>query len=71
VPDTFEEILTSHADVAGEYMRSNIIEEQAGIPLALDLQVFDIETCEPLSGAYLEIWRKLSSYLRDTRRKES
>ncbi|KAK1754266.1 Intradiol ring-cleavage dioxygenase [Echria macrotheca] len=42
--------------VAGEYIRSNIIEEQAGVPLTLDLQVIDIDTCEPLSGAYLEIW---------------
>lgn len=43
--------------VAGEYVREDITEGQAGVPLTLDLQVLDIETCEPVVGAYTEIWR--------------
>lgn len=45
-------------DVAGEYIRKNIVEKQQGVELTLDLQVLDITTCEPIKGAYLEIWRK-------------
>jgi protocatechuate 3,4-dioxygenase beta subunit len=46
--------------VAGEYIRTNIAEDQAGVPLAMDVQVVDVTTCDPVPGAYLEIWRKLS-----------
>ncbi|KAK3381949.1 Intradiol ring-cleavage dioxygenase, partial [Podospora didyma] len=42
--------------VAGEFVRKDITEGQAGVPVTLDIQVIDMETCEPLSGAYLEIW---------------
>ncbi|KAK3942635.1 Intradiol ring-cleavage dioxygenase [Diplogelasinospora grovesii] len=42
--------------VAGEYIRQNVIESQAGVNLTLDIQVLDTETCEPVTGAYLEIW---------------
>lgn len=44
--------------VAGEYVRQDITEGQAGVDLTLDLQVLDIETCEPVVGVYTEIWRK-------------
>lgn len=44
-------------DVAGEFVRQDIIDGEEGVPLAVDVQVIDIETCEPVSGAYLEIWR--------------
>ncbi|KAH7161066.1 Intradiol ring-cleavage dioxygenase [Dactylonectria macrodidyma] len=42
--------------VSGEYVRQDIVETQAGVDLALDLQVLDVATCEPITGAYLEIW---------------
>ncbi|KAK3349510.1 Intradiol ring-cleavage dioxygenase [Lasiosphaeria hispida] len=42
--------------VAGEYVRENVIEKEPGVELTLDLQVLDIETCEPVKAAYLEIW---------------
>ncbi|KAK1774017.1 Intradiol ring-cleavage dioxygenase [Copromyces sp. CBS 386.78] len=42
--------------VAGEYIREDITEDQAGVDLALDLQVYDVETCEPVPNVYLEIW---------------
>ncbi|KAK7433285.1 hypothetical protein QQZ08_000223 [Neonectria magnoliae] len=43
-------------DVSGEYVRQGVVETQAGLDLALDLQVVDTETCAPITGAYLEIW---------------
>ncbi|KAJ4396157.1 hypothetical protein N0V93_000376 [Gnomoniopsis smithogilvyi] len=42
--------------VAGEYVRQNITDGQAGVDLTLDLQVLDIATCEPVVGVYTEIW---------------
>ncbi|KAJ4415360.1 hypothetical protein N0V85_002744 [Neurospora sp. IMI 360204] len=42
--------------VDGEYIREDITEDQAGVDLALDLQVYDVETCEPVPNVYLEIW---------------
>lgn len=44
--------------VAGEYIREDITEDQAGVDLALDLQVYDVETCDPVPNVYLEIWRR-------------
>ena len=31
-------------------------EEQEGIELAVDLQVIDTNTCEPLANQYIEFW---------------
>jgi protocatechuate 3,4-dioxygenase beta subunit len=45
-------------DVAGEYIRDNIVEKEPGLALALDLQVLDIDTCEPVADKFLEIWRE-------------
>lgn len=42
--------------VAGEYVRQDVVESQAGVAMAIDVQVLDVETCEPVSGAYLEVW---------------
>ncbi|KEZ45089.1 hypothetical protein SAPIO_CDS2519 [Scedosporium apiospermum] len=42
--------------VSGEYVRDNNIEDQEGVFLGLDTQVIDINTCEPVSGVYVEIW---------------
>ncbi|GAB1316684.1 Intradiol ring-cleavage dioxygenases domain-containing protein [Madurella fahalii] len=42
--------------VAGEYVRENLIEDQAGVEMILDYQVIDIETCEPIPDVYLEMW---------------
>lgn len=44
--------------VAGEYIRSDVTEDQAGVALHLEVQVLDIDTCEPVTGAYAEIWRE-------------
>ncbi|KAI9713191.1 MAG: hypothetical protein M1820_001176 [Bogoriella megaspora] len=42
--------------VEGEYVRQNITEDQAGVALRLDVQIIDVETCEPISGVMLEAW---------------
>lgn len=48
--------------VAGEYIRSNVTEGQAGVALHLEVQFVDVETCEPVENVYAEIWGK-SVYL--------
>ncbi|KAK3899841.1 Intradiol ring-cleavage dioxygenase [Staphylotrichum tortipilum] len=42
--------------VAGERIRKDVTETQQGVPLAVDIQVVDMVTCDPIPGAYLEIW---------------
>ncbi|KAF1940819.1 aromatic compound dioxygenase [Clathrospora elynae] len=42
--------------VQGELIRSNITETQVGVPLTLDIQVVDVNTCEPVPQVFLEIW---------------
>ncbi|KAI0977588.1 aromatic compound dioxygenase [Xylaria arbuscula] len=42
--------------VGGEYIRQDVTEEQSGIPLTVDIAVYDVETCEPVSSAWVEIW---------------
>ncbi|KAM7211411.1 Intradiol ring-cleavage dioxygenase [Rhypophila decipiens] len=42
--------------VAGEYIRQDITDEEAGVPLAVDIQIVDMDTCLPIPDVYLEIW---------------
>ncbi|KAF2269264.1 aromatic compound dioxygenase [Lojkania enalia] len=42
--------------VSGELVRQEISEGQDGVPLTLDIQMIDVNTCEPVPQAYLEIW---------------
>lgn len=42
--------------VSGEYVRSNVTETQAGVPLYLDQQFINTQTCDPISSLYAEIW---------------
>jgi protocatechuate 3,4-dioxygenase beta subunit len=42
--------------VAGELIRKNVTEDQAGIPVHLDLQFIDINTCEPIPNMLVDIW---------------
>jgi len=44
------------ADVMGESVRSDIVETQAGIPLHIDFQIFDVTTCKPIEGTFFEMW---------------
>lgn len=42
----------------GQNARSNIADDQPGIPLHLDFQVIDVNTCKPISGIYFDLWSK-------------
>ncbi|GAK68138.1 GPI anchored dioxygenase, partial [Moesziomyces antarcticus] len=42
--------------VSGELLRSNLTDEQPGVPLYLDAQFVDINTCDPVPDLYWEIW---------------
>ncbi|GAA3797871.1 intradiol ring-cleavage dioxygenase [Streptomyces phyllanthi] len=41
----------------GQYVRADISEDKAGIPLELTLTVVDDDTCAPLNNALVEIWQ--------------
>ncbi|QMW41328.1 hypothetical protein G4B11_004652 [Aspergillus flavus] len=42
--------------VSGEHIRQNISEAQLGIPLYLELQLVDVNTCQPVQNAFVDIW---------------
>lgn len=42
--------------VKGELIREDITEDQEGVALHLDIQVIDVNTCEPVPSVYLELW---------------
>ncbi|KAI0430595.1 Intradiol ring-cleavage dioxygenase [Xylaria sp. FL1042] len=42
--------------VAGEYIRQNITEEEQGVPLTVDIAIFDVDTCDPITNTWVEIW---------------
>ncbi|KAK9777117.1 putative Intradiol ring-cleavage dioxygenases domain-containing protein [Seiridium cardinale] len=47
--------------VAGEYVRSDLAEDEPGIPVHYDFQFLDYTTCEPVVGAYYEIFNANST----------
>lgn len=46
----------SPSDVTGESIRSNLVDGELGVPLHLDIQLVDVDTCKPIPNVYLEIW---------------
>ncbi|KAI0908122.1 aromatic compound dioxygenase [Ustulina deusta] len=42
--------------VGGEYIRQDITESEQGVPLTLDIAIYDVDTCEPVTDAWVEIW---------------
>ncbi|KIX08692.1 uncharacterized protein Z518_03349 [Rhinocladiella mackenziei CBS 650.93] len=42
--------------VKGELIRPNLVEDQEGVPLTLDIQIIDTSTCEPVPALYMDIW---------------
>ncbi|KAF2127269.1 extracellular dioxygenase, partial [Dothidotthia symphoricarpi CBS 119687] len=42
--------------VSGEYVREDMSEDQEGVPLTLNIQLIDVNTCEPVPSIYLELW---------------
>lgn len=43
-------------DVLGEEIRKDITGGEAGIKMTLAIQVVDVQTCEPVPEAFLDIW---------------
>ena len=41
---------------ASELLRQNVVEDQAGVPLELEIGLIDVHTCEPLPDAMISIW---------------
>ncbi|KAK0454246.1 Intradiol ring-cleavage dioxygenase, partial [Desarmillaria tabescens] len=41
--------------VQGEYIRSDMSEDQPGVPTYVDIELIDVSTCEPLTGVYAGI----------------
>lgn len=41
-------MLTSVRSIDGEMIRKDIVEDQEGVPLYLDIQLIDTSTCEPV-----------------------
>lgn len=44
------------ADVTGEMIRSDVSEDQEGVPLFMDIQLVDSNTCEPVPEIFMDIW---------------
>lgn len=42
--------------VPGEHIRSNLRESQPGIPIVLEGQFIDVETCEPITDLWWDLW---------------
>ncbi|OQD61991.1 hypothetical protein PENPOL_c014G05988 [Penicillium polonicum] len=42
--------------VTGELIRDNMAESQEGIPLYMDIQLIDTNTCEPIPEIYMDLW---------------
>lgn len=42
--------------VKGELIRSNVRDSEAGVPVILDGQFINIETCEPIADLYWVVW---------------
>jgi len=42
--------------VSGELVRQDMTDGQPGVPLTLDVQIIDVNTCEPVPQIYLETW---------------
>ncbi|KAE8151624.1 Intradiol ring-cleavage dioxygenase [Aspergillus avenaceus] len=42
--------------VKGELIRQDVRDDQEGVPVYLDGQFIDIDTCEPIEGLYWDVW---------------
>jgi protocatechuate 3,4-dioxygenase beta subunit len=42
--------------VSGELVRSDVREDQEGVDLYADLQIIDVNTCDPVEGLFLDFW---------------
>lgn len=42
--------------MTGEYVRTNVTEDQGGVPVHLEYQYIDVETCKAATGLHLTHW---------------
>ncbi|KAL4922955.1 intradiol ring-cleavage dioxygenase [Aspergillus undulatus] len=42
--------------ISGELIRKEVAEDQQGVPLFMDIQLIDTNTCNPLPDVYADIW---------------
>ncbi|KAH7177051.1 Intradiol ring-cleavage dioxygenase [Dactylonectria macrodidyma] len=42
--------------VKGELIRNNVRDDEPGVPIVIEGQFIDVETCEPLTDLYWDIW---------------
>jgi protocatechuate 3,4-dioxygenase beta subunit len=42
--------------VKGEYIRSDVTDDEPGVPVVFDAQFIDIDTCEPIEELYFDVW---------------
>jgi Dioxygenase len=42
--------------VKGEHIRYNLQEDQPGVPIIIEGQFLDVETCEPIEGLWWDLW---------------
>ncbi|TFK55283.1 aromatic compound dioxygenase [Heliocybe sulcata] len=42
--------------INNELVRTNLTEDQSGVPFIMDIGVLDVTTCTPLSNAFVELW---------------
>ncbi|KIJ29078.1 hypothetical protein M422DRAFT_189042 [Sphaerobolus stellatus SS14] len=47
--------------VKGELVRSNIVQNEPGVPLYLDFQFVDVNTCTPIKNVFLDTWHANST----------
>ncbi|KAH7146089.1 Intradiol ring-cleavage dioxygenase [Dactylonectria macrodidyma] len=50
------EVIEGPYYVAGEFVRKDITDKEPGVPMFVDMQVIDVNTCEPVANTYVEIW---------------
>lgn len=48
--------MLTELDVTGEMIRSDVTEDQEGVPLYMDIQMIDTNTCEPVPEVYIDFW---------------
>ncbi|KAJ6051784.1 uncharacterized protein N7446_006420 [Penicillium canescens] len=42
--------------VKGELIRSDLVDDEPGVPVVMDAQFIDINTCEPIVDLYWDVW---------------
>lgn len=42
--------------VKGELVRNNVRDDEPGVPIVIEGQFIDVETCEPLTDLYWDVW---------------